>query len=178
MSCPAHGTEPQYGDLRREGQGLRLPVPRQRLRRPVYVRAGARLRRQEDRARDCRTVRPRQKPQLVKTAPCKDVILKGGDLDLTIFPLFLHHPKDGHAYFNDTNVVSRDPDTGLIDQGIYRFMYRSKTETNIDMRNDTHGARIHAKRYQQTGQRHAHRGHHRRPDAGQDRVDGQLPRRR
>jgi UbiD family decarboxylase len=93
----------------------------------------------------------RQKPEFVKTAPCKDVILNGDDIDLTIFPLFHHHPKDGHAYFNDTNVVSRDPDTGLIDQGIYRFMYRSKNETNIDMRNHTHGARIHAKRYQQLG---------------------------
>jgi UbiD family decarboxylase len=93
----------------------------------------------------------RRKPQLVDKAPCKDVILKGDDIDLTVFPLFLHHPRDGHAYLNDTNVVSRDPDTGLIDQGIYRFMYRSKNTTNIDMRNDTHGARIHAKRYQQLG---------------------------
>ena len=74
-----------------------------------------------------------EKPQLVDKAPCKDVILKGDDIDLTIFPLFLHHPRDGHAYLNDTNVVSSDPDTGLIDQGIYRFMYRSKNTTNVDM---------------------------------------------
>jgi UbiD family decarboxylase len=93
----------------------------------------------------------RNKPKLVERSPCKDVILKGKDIDLTIFPLFLHHPKDGHAYLNDTNVVSRDPDIGLIDQGIYRFMYRSRNTTNIDMRNDTHGARIHALRYQQLG---------------------------
>ena len=93
----------------------------------------------------------RQKPQLVDTAPCKDVILKGADIDLAIFPLFQYHPYDGHAYFNDTNVISRNPDTGVLDQGIYRFMYRSKTETNIDMRNDTHYARIHALRNQQLG---------------------------
>jgi 4-hydroxy-3-polyprenylbenzoate decarboxylase len=59
--------------------------------------------------------------------------VKGNDADLTIFPLFHHHPGDGHAYLNDTNVVSRDPDTRLSDQGIYRFMYRSKNETNIDI---------------------------------------------
>jgi 4-hydroxy-3-polyprenylbenzoate decarboxylase len=53
----------------------------------------------------------RYKPKLVTKAPCKDVIIKGDDIDLTIFPLFLQHPKDGHAYLNDTNVVSRDPDT-------------------------------------------------------------------
>ncbi|MBB6146773.1 4-hydroxy-3-polyprenylbenzoate decarboxylase [Silvibacterium bohemicum] len=93
----------------------------------------------------------REKPQLVDKAPVKDVILKGDDIDLTIFPLFHHHPGDGHAYLNDTNVVTRNPDTGLIDQGIYRFMYRSKNQTNIDMRNDTHGARINAKRYRELG---------------------------
>ena len=48
-------------------------------------------------------------------------------------------------------MISRNPDTGVLDQGIYRFMYRSKTETNIDMRNDTHYARIHALRNQQLG---------------------------
>ena len=84
----------------------------------------------------------RQKPELVNTAPCKDVILKGNDVDLPIFPLFQHHQEDGQAFINDTNVVSRDPDTGLIDQGIYRCMYRSKNETNIDMPNDSHIGRI------------------------------------
>lgn len=92
-----------------------------------------------------------QKPVMVKTSPCKDTILKGDDVDLTMFPLFHHHPKDGQAYLNDTNVVSRNPDTGLIDQGIYRFMYRSKNETNVDMRNATHGARVTAERYKETG---------------------------
>ena len=52
----------------------------------------------------------RFKPEMVDTAPCKDVIIKGDDIDLTMFPLFHHHPKDGQAYLNDTNVVSRDPD--------------------------------------------------------------------
>ncbi len=91
------------------------------------------------------------KPVMVDASPCKEVILKGDDIDLTMFPLFQHHPKDGQAYFNDTNVVSRDPDTGQIGKGIYRFMYRSKNETNIDMRNATHGCRQHAKRNQELG---------------------------
>ncbi len=89
----------------------------------------------------------RFKPEMVDTAPCKDVVTKGGDIDLTIFPLFQHHPKDGQAYLNDTNVVSLDPTTNLIDQGIYRFMYRAKNELNIDMRNATHRARIAAKEF-------------------------------
>ncbi|MBS0517239.1 MAG: UbiD family decarboxylase [Proteobacteria bacterium] len=93
----------------------------------------------------------REKPVLVETAPCKEVILKGKDVDLTRFPLFLYHKYDGHAFIQDTNVVSRDLETGLINWGIYRFMYRSRNETNIDMRNDSHNARIHAKKYQKAG---------------------------
>jgi len=84
----------------------------------------------------------RQKPELVNTAPCKDVILKGNEVDLPIFPLFQHHQEDGQAFINDANVVSRDPDTSLIDQGIYRCVHRSKNETNIHMPNDSHIGRI------------------------------------
>ena len=91
------------------------------------------------------------KPVMVDSAPCRDVVIKGDDVDLTMFPLFQYHPKDGNAYLNDTNVVSRNPETGDIDQGIYRFMYRSKNETNVDMRNATHRARIAAEDYAAKG---------------------------
>ncbi len=92
-----------------------------------------------------------RKPVLVDTSPCKEVILKGDDVDLTKLPLFLHHQHDGNAYIQDTSVVSRDPDSGLMNWGIYRMMYRTKNETNIDMRNDTHKARIQAKKYRAKG---------------------------
>jgi 2,5-furandicarboxylate decarboxylase 1 len=59
----------------------------------------------------------RYKPELVETAPCKEVILKGDEVDITKFPLFLYHPYDGHAFIQDTNVVSRDLETGLINWG-------------------------------------------------------------
>lgn len=93
----------------------------------------------------------RGKPVVTSTAPCKEVILKGDEVDLTRFPSFLYHPYDGHAFIQDTNVVSRDPETGLINWGIYRFMFRSKTETNVDMRNNSHNGRIQAKKYQERG---------------------------
>ena len=50
----------------------------------------------------------RFKPEMVETALCKDVIIKRDNIDLTMSPLFQHRPKDGQAYLNDTNVVSRD----------------------------------------------------------------------
>ena len=93
----------------------------------------------------------RHKPQIVNTAPCKSVILKGNNVDLTIFPLFHHHPNDGQAYLSDTRVISRNPDTGLIDQGFYRFMFRCKNEMAVDMRVDSHLARINGLRCQELG---------------------------
>ena len=94
----------------------------------------------------------RVKPEVVDSAPCKEVVLKGDDIDLTRFPLFLYHPHDGHAYLQDVNVVSRHPDSGLINWGMYRLMYRSRNETNVDMRNDSHNSRVIAKKYQALGQ--------------------------
>jgi len=90
-------------------------------------------------------------PQVVDTAPCKEVVVSGDDIDLTMLPLFLHHEHDGQAYIQDTSVVSRDPDSGLINWGIYRFMFRTPNELNVDMRNATHKARIHAMKYQAAG---------------------------
>ena len=68
------------------------------------------------------------------------MILKGDDVDLTRLPLFLHHDRDGHAYTNDNLVVSKHPDTGVYDWGIYRSMFRTRNEKNFDMTCTSHRA--------------------------------------
>jgi len=95
--------------------------------------------------------RGRIKPEIVTTSPCKDVILKGDDVDLTRFPLFLHHDRDGNAFIQDLCFISADPDTGVQDWGIYRSMYRSKNEMNIDMTCETHRCRINAMKNHHAG---------------------------
>ena len=93
----------------------------------------------------------RIKPEIVNTAPCKEVIVKGQDVDLTILPLFLHHDRDGTAFIQDLNFVSttRTPayNSGMLRsmsglRGIYRSMFRTKSEVNIDMTCETHRCRI------------------------------------
>jgi 2,5-furandicarboxylate decarboxylase 1 len=86
----------------------------------------------------------RLKPEVVPTAPCKEVILKGDAVDLTKLPMFLHHDRDGHAYTNDNLVISKHPDTGVYDWGIYRSMFRTKNEKNFDMTCSSHRQRLHA----------------------------------
>src|SRR5260370_1495252 len=83
--------------------------------------------------------------QLVDTAPCKDVVIKGDDVDLTILPLFLHHTYDGQAYINDGRISTRDPETGDINDAIQRLMYRSKDLLSIDMRAPNHAGAINGK---------------------------------
>src|SRR5664279_1758778 len=90
--------------------------------------------------------------EIVTTAPCKEVILKGDDVDLTLLPLFLHHDRDGHAYTNDNFVVSKNPDTGVADWGIYRSMFRTRNEKSFDMTCTSHRARLNAIAAQQKGQ--------------------------
>lgn len=94
----------------------------------------------------------RIKPEVVDTAPCKEVILTGDDVDLTRLPLFLHHDRDGHAFTNDNLVISKHPDTGVYDWGIYRSMFRSKNEKMFDMTCTSHRQRINAIAAQEKGQ--------------------------
>lgn len=83
-------------------------------------------------------------PEVVDTAPCKEVILTGDDVDLTVLPMFLHHDRDGHSYTDDNLVVSKDPETGIPNWGFYRSMYRAKDERAFDMTCTSHRSRINA----------------------------------
>jgi len=107
--------------------------------------------REEIGARTAELAKGRVKPQVVPTAPCKQVILKVADVDLTRLPLFLHHDRDGHAYSSDNLVVTSDPDTGIIDWGIYRAMFRTPNEHNFDMTCASHRARLNGLKYQARG---------------------------
>ena len=94
----------------------------------------------------------RIKPVIVETAPCKEVILKGDDVDITKLPMFLHHDRDGNAYTSDNLLVSKDPNTGIYDWGIYRSMFRTKNEKNFDMTCVSHRQRLNAEAAQAKGQ--------------------------
>ena len=91
-------------------------------------------------------------PVVVDTSPCKEVILTGDDVDMTIFPMFLHHERDGQSYSDDNLVVSKDPDTGVYDWGFYRSMFRAKNERGFDMTCTSHRARINAQKAAMKGQ--------------------------
>lgn len=71
-------------------------------------------------------------PVMVEDGPCQEVVLQGKDVDLTAIPYPLMHVYDGGPYLSATLVVSKDPQFGR-NLGSYRLMYRTPTETGIDL---------------------------------------------
>jgi 4-hydroxy-3-polyprenylbenzoate decarboxylase len=69
------------------------------------------------------------KPVLVDKAdaPCKQNIMMGDDIDLYKFPVPMLHDGDGGRYFSTWGaVITKDPDTGWVNWGMYRAMLIDK----------------------------------------------------
>jgi 4-hydroxy-3-polyprenylbenzoate decarboxylase len=63
-----------------------------------------------------------------KNAPCKEVVLKGEDVDVLQFPVLQTWPGDGGKFITLPCVVTRDPKTGKRNMGMYRMqVYDGKT---------------------------------------------------
>ena len=71
-------------------------------------------------------------PEMTADAPCQEVVIEGDDVDLAALPYPIMHVHDGGPYISGTFVVSRDAEYGR-NAGSYRMMYRTPTETGIDL---------------------------------------------
>src|SRR5262249_30302788 len=66
-------------------------------------------------------------PTIVSTGPVKDVVLRGGEIDQTEFPVpKWHHLEGGRDIPTLSGIVTRDPDTRVMNVGIYRGMIGKK----------------------------------------------------
>lgn len=69
-------------------------------------------------------------PKLIspKDASCKQVILRGADIDLNRIPVLKTWPYDGGRFITLPCVITRDPKTGKRNMGMYRMqVYDSRT---------------------------------------------------
>ncbi len=74
-------------------------------------------------------IRRRLAPEVVSTGPVKQNILKGDDIDLYQIPVPYWHSWDGGRYINTFNsTVTRDPETGLQNVGMYRGMLNGRNK--------------------------------------------------
>lgn len=72
-------------------------------------------------------------PREVNTGPCKDVIIKGADVDMRALPQIVHHGGDGGPYVTAAISFAKDPETGIYNCAYNRLMITGKDSTSIHL---------------------------------------------
>lgn len=83
-------------------------------------------------------------------APVKEVVLLGENVDLGVLPITHHAPLDSAKFITIGNMVCRDPDTGILNVGVYRHEVKGKKELGA-MLLPYHHAGVIARRYAEQG---------------------------
>jgi UbiD family decarboxylase len=78
-------------------------------------------------------------PTEVKDGPVKENVMVGGDVDLTRFPWPKWHQRDGGPYICATSSVTRDPESGYVNIGSYRYMLLGKNKIVAHIGSGHHG---------------------------------------
>jgi len=95
-------------------------------------------------------IRPME-PESVQNGSLFENSMTGSDIDLLSFPVPRWHELDGGRYIGtDDLVVTRDPDDGWINVGVYRVMVYDKERIGLHMSPGKHG-RVHRDKYFQAG---------------------------
>jgi UbiD family decarboxylase len=77
-----------------------------------------------------RTQKPIE-PRIVKDAPCKEVVNVGRDVNLFKLPIPLWNERDGGPYITFPCHISKDPETGERNAGMYRAMVHDERTLGI-----------------------------------------------
>lgn len=71
-------------------------------------------------------------PVILKTGPCKEVILEGKDIRLNRFPIPVWTPeKDPNPYLTAACSITKDLETGIRNVGVYRMEVKGDDQTGI-----------------------------------------------
>ena len=97
-------------------------------------------------------LREREEPRIVDSGPVKDVRLYGDEVNLFDFPVPKYCQHDGGRYvFTVAGLVTRDPDNGILNIGIYRGMVADRNHVSL-LLIPTQGWGVHFAKYQQRGE--------------------------
>ena len=92
-------------------------------------------------------------PKWVDSAPCKENILLGDDIDLYKFPIPHYYPLDGGPYYGTAHfIITKDPDSGWVNLGTYRSQLLEKDKIGTQFIKGKH-ADIMLKKYQARGEK-------------------------
>lgn len=78
-------------------------------------------------------------------APCKEVVLRGEEIDLDGFPLLKLWPQDGGRFITLPLVITQDPETKDLNVGVYRMMQIGKRSLCMHWLPQKHGNLHYAK---------------------------------
>jgi len=92
-------------------------------------------------------------PNITENGPVKENILSHDRINLFEFPVPKWHPKDGGRYINTFSaIVTRDPDTGILNVGMYRGMILDRNKIGVLLVPSQHWG-LHYQKYQARGMR-------------------------
>lgn len=96
-------------------------------------------------------------PRVVEQAPVQEVVYRGAELEasggLAHFPIPVTTPGfDPAPYVTAPYWVTRDPDTGITNLGMYRAMVKAPLRTGINFAVPYRGAAVHLRKYRERGQ--------------------------
>lgn len=80
-----------------------------------------------------------------KSAPVKEVVMKGKEVDLFRFPIITHHEMDSAPYITAGVVTTRDPDSGAYNLALQRIEIKAKDRTGVWLAPGSHNAYIYRK---------------------------------
>jgi len=89
-------------------------------------------------------------PKTKKNAPCQEVIWD--EVDLSRLPILKCWPEDGGRFLTLPMVITKDPETGIRNVGLYRMQVLDKASTAMHWQIHKVGSR-HFQRYRELGQK-------------------------
>lgn len=100
----------------------------------------------------CRRTDNPVKPRIVNSAPCQEVVIEGSDIKLDSICNTIWHQHDGGRFPGTLSVsITKDPDTGVLNAGIYRMGTLADNKLGWGAPEYTHG-RQHYMKYERRGQ--------------------------
>ncbi|WP_333570522.1 menaquinone biosynthesis decarboxylase [Thermodesulfobacterium commune] len=91
-------------------------------------------------------------PKKVEKAPCQEIVWEGDEVDLYKLPILKCWPKDGGPFITLPCVITKDPETGTYNVGMYRMQVFSKNETGMHWQIHKTGAK-HYRKAEKKGER-------------------------
>ncbi|PJI53213.1 menaquinone biosynthesis decarboxylase, partial [Methylobacterium radiotolerans] len=87
-----------------------------------------------------------------KRAPAQEVVWRGDEVDLSKIPVLKCWPEDGGPFVTFPLVITRDPDTGERNMGMYRMQVMSKNTTGMHWQRHKTGTK-HLEKARKKGQK-------------------------